>query len=343
MFGVSPGLVGYNREQRRSYMNELTELLETLPGIRSVTLSTFRPGSSYAQMFVDAPGFESATTMERVTRYNLVGPRFVETVGLHLRRGRDFQISDKESWPRIAIVNESFARYFFGTEDAIGRQFGLSFQRDRPYEVIGIVADARDAGPKSPFERVAYCLDAHENSSSAEITVRHEGPETAVIPSILAVSKNLDATVPVRDIRTIESQVSEALGREQLLATLGAAFGGFALLLVTIGLYGLLAGVVVRRTNEIGIRMALGARRGSILRLILRDGLGMVFLGLACGVGGGLLLTRFVRSQLFGVAPSDPATFIVTAAALLTVSLAAVLPPAHRATRIDPTEALRHE
>jgi len=149
--------------------------------------------------------------------------------------------------------------------------------------------------------------------------------------------------VPVHGIQTMDARIDEALRRERLLAVLGMLFGCLGLLLVAIGLYGLLAGAVARRTNEIGIRMALGARQASVVWLFLREGLGLISLGLAVGLGGGVFLTRFIRSQLFGITPSDPATFASAAGVLIAVALAASLLPARRASRIDPIVALRYE
>jgi putative ABC transport system permease protein len=209
--------------------------------------------------------------------------------------------------------------------------------------VIGVVGDARDNGPKSPPQPVVYTVFAQEPSGSAVVTLRTDRLDQHLIASILRVVKAINPGVPVYAVRTAEAQIDEALSRERLLATLGVLFGSLALLLVAIGLYGLLVGAVTRRANEIGIRMALGARPTNILWLVVRESLMLVFLGLLAGLGGGMLLTRFVRSQLFGVAPADPLTLASAAIVLLAVALTAICLPARHASRIDPIVALHYE
>ncbi len=337
---VSPRLVGYDAARTEAYMDALGARLEALPGVRSVARSHNPPGALGNTGIVEAPGFESAAPMQRTAGRHRVGPRVAETWGLTLQRGRDIAASDNAP-ARVALVNESFARHFFQTVEVIGRRF--AFSGDRPHTIVGVVADARDRGPKSPAERVAYTFLTPGEMGTVSVAVRGQGVESALIASIRAALQEVDPLVPVVEIESMDARISEELRRERLLAMLAALFGGLALLLVGVGLYGLLAGTVVHRTREIGIRLALGSRQRDVLWLVLREGLVLVALGLAVGVSLGTWLSRFIRTDLFGVMPTDPVTFAVTAAVLLTAGTAASLLPAIRASRTDPMIALRYE
>jgi ABC-type antimicrobial peptide transport system permease subunit len=287
------------------------------------------------------PGFESAAPMQRTAGRHQVGARVAETWGLTLLRGRDIARSD-DAAARVALVNESFAKHFFQTVDVIGRQFAFSGD-SRTQTIVGVVADARERGPKSPLERVAYTFLTEEEMGTTSVAVRVEGVESALISSIREVLRNVDPIVPVMDVQTMDARIDEALRRERLMAMLGTLFGALALLLVGIGLYGLLARTVADRTREIGIRLALGSRQRTVLWLVVREGMSLIALGLAIGLGLGMLLTPLIGSELFGVSPNDPSTAAVTISALLVTGMAASLWPAIRASRTDPLIAIRYE
>jgi putative ABC transport system permease protein len=339
---VSPALAGYDNARSRVYLKDLLRRLDAVPAVRSAAISSDGPAGLLI-WFVAVDGFQADTPEARAVGRKRVGSRFVETAGLTLLEGRDFDRNDDERPERIAIVNESFAKHFFPKRDAVGRRFAFLSQMQAPYTIVGVVADARERGPKNPTERVVYTLSAQETPGQAILMVRSDDSEQAVIGSLRALLPEIDADVPVRDIRSMDQQIGDMLSRERLLAMLGSAFGSVALLLSAIGLYGLLAGAVTRRTNEIGLRMALGARQASVLWQFLSDGLRLVFLGLVTGLAGSLFVTRFLESQLFGVKPIDPATLISAAGILLAVTFVATLVPAQRAARVDPMVALRHE
>jgi putative ABC transport system permease protein len=339
---VSPALAGHDDARSRAYLKDLLRRLDTVTAVRSAAISSDGPAGLLI-WFVAVDGFQADTPEARAVGRKRVGSRFVETAGLTLLEGRDFDRNDDERPARIAIVNESFAKHFFPKRDAVGRRFAFLSQTQAPYTIVGVVADARERGPKNPTERVVYTLSAQETPGEAILMVRSDDPEQAVIGSLRSLLREVDADVPVRDIRSMDQQIGDMLGRERLLAMLGSAFGSVALLLSAIGLYGLLAGAVTRRTNEIGLRMALGARQASVLWQFLSDGLRLVFLGLIAGLAGSLFVTRFLESQLFGVKPIDPATLITAAGILLAVTFVATLIPAQRAARVDPMVALRHE
>lgn len=339
---ISPRLVGYDSARTRSFMDALGARLEALPGVRSVTRSQQAPGALGNTSLVSVPGFESAAPMQRTAGRHRVGARVVETWGLALRRGRDLVTSD-DAQPRVALVNESFARHFFGTIEVTGRPFAFTGSGATPHTIVGVVSDARDRGPKDPVQRVVYTFLTSDEMATASVALRLQGPPSAILPSIRAAVAAVDPLVPVVDLQTMDARIEDALRRERLLALLGTLFGGLALLLVGIGLYGLLAGAVAQRTREIGIRVALGGPRRRVLWLFLRQGMLLVALGLLAGLGLGMLLTRFIRSELSGVEPNDPATMAAAAGIIVVTGIAASLRPAIRASRTDPMVALRSE
>ena len=338
---VHPRLVGYDATRTASYVNALTGRLEALPGVTSVTRSHNPPGALANTGLVDVPGFESAAPMQRAAGRHRVGARVAETWGLTLVRGRDIAASDTEA-ARVALVNESFARHFFKSVEVIGREFAFA-GGSRAHTIVGVVADARERGPTRPVEPVAYTLLTPSEMDTTSLALRVQGTESGLMTSIRAVLDAVDPLVPVVEIQTMDARIDGALRRERLLAMLGTLFGALAVLLVGIGLYGLLAGAVAHRTREIGIRLALGSRRGSVLWLVLRRGMWLIALGLAIGLGLGMALTRFIRSELFGVTPNDPSTIVVAAGILIATGIAASLWPAIRASRTDPMIAIRYE
>jgi predicted permease len=339
---ISPRLVGYDAARTRSFMDALGTRLEALPRVTSVTRSQQAPGALGNTSLVSVPGFESAAPLQRTAGRHRAGARVVETWGLTLRRGRDLAASD-DAQPRVALVNESFARHFFGTLEVIGRSFAFAGDDAAPLTIVGVVADARDRGPKDPVERVVYTFLTANEMGTASVALRLQGPAPAIVPSIRAAVAAVDPLVPVVDLQTMDARVDDALRRERLLALLGTLFGGLSLLLVGIGIYGLLAGAVAQRTREIGIRVALGGPRRRVLWHFLRQGLSLVAVGLLVGLGLGMLLTRFIRSELSGVEPNDPATMAAAAGIIVMTGIAASLRPAIRASRVDPMVALRSE
>jgi predicted permease len=341
---LSPDQVGYDLTRRTAYWNQVKDRLTMLPGVKSVTISIDPIGTLNVTTLLDMPGFESTSPRERSAGQKRVTSRFVETSGMSLLHGRDFSPSDEGSGRSLAIVNSSLAKHFFKSTEVVGRQLPLSISGTaRPFEIIGVVADARDRSPRNEPERVMYVLIPSSFLGTASVGILTDGAPAPILDSIVAAVRGIDPTVPIRRVRTMEDQLDEVLGRDRLLATLGTFFGGLALLIVAVGLYGLLSGNVLRRTREIGIRVALGAQRNSILRMILTEGLITTGIGLAAGLTAGMVLTGYLQTQLFGVEPNDPFTLAAVAVALCGVSLIAAILPARRASRIAPVITLSHE
>jgi predicted permease len=348
LFSVAPRLVGYRDDyQLRGFYQQVLAHMETIPGVLSATLSTDPMGKHVEGVYsVEAPGYQPRAGVGQSVLGNDVGPRFVETLGMTLLLGRDFGYQDSEKSPLIAIVNESFARDYFGSENAIGKKVRFVFVKEDPLrEIVGVVKDARDRGAREPTMRVIYVpyLQRGELWDRMIFTLRTAAQPTAVMTQVREHLRAIDPTVPAFGLRTLEAQTQESLARERLVVTLSSGFGMLALLLVGIGLFGVLSYTVAQRTKEIGIRMALGAQRGDVLWLVMREVSLIVIVGIAIGLLAALGLTRFLQSQLFGLQATDVwafggATFLIVLIALLSGYI-----PAHRAAKVDPMVALRYE
>jgi len=274
---------------------------------------------------------------------NKVGGDFFAATGINFLRGRNFGPQDVPNTGRTAIINETAARDFFGDEDPVGRKVRLG--GDNNVEIVGVVRDSRYRRVREAAPRIAYFSFQQEQRPSGARTLylRTAGDPINFIAVLRREIQALDKDLPLYNVKTFLDQKNESLSRERLIATLSGFFGVLALLLASIGLYGVTAYGVLRRTREIGIRMSLGAQRGIILRMVLKDCLGMVAAGVAVGLPLSLWLSKIVSSQLFGVAPGDVisiggATLILTVVAALAGYL-----PALRASRVDPMVALRYE
>ena len=343
-FSVAPDRAGYNGDRRKAYWNELTAALEALPGVKSVTLSGDAIGQLNVRTLVDVPGFEAASQQDAGTSRKMVGARFAETAGLTLLHGSDITTADAAASRRVAVVNESFAQHFFQTANAVDRQFTLTLGgRKVPIDIVGVVADARDRHPKNAPERVIYTLTPYEFLPGAAVGVRVASADSNFLSTLRDAAMGVDPLVPVREIRTAEMQLDEMLGRDRLLATIGTFFGGLALVMVAVGLYGLLAGAVARRTREIGVRIALGALQGRVVWLVVADGLKLTAIGVTAGLAASLILARYLKGQSFSAEPGDPLTLTAVACILVAVAFLAALIPAWRAARIDPIVALSQE
>jgi hypothetical protein len=290
-------------------------------------------------LVLDVPGFAGTAG----SGLSYAGPGFVRTLGMTLLAGRDFDATDHADAAAVAIVNESFATHFFGTADPVGRSFAFRGPGNRPIVIAGVVKDVRDGGVKRPTQEVMYLPFGQRESRTVTFTVRAETAVSAVSGTVRRTLEGLDPGVGIERTSTVDAQFDEALRRERLLAVLGAVFGGLALLLVAVGLYGMLNAMVVRRTTELGIRMALGAARRRIGWMLARETLIVLTVGVGLGIAGHLASARLLQSQLFGVEPSDPVAAGAAVLGLVLSAAVAVWLPARRATRVDPMVALRWE
>ncbi|MGI8961708.1 MAG: FtsX-like permease family protein, partial [Bryobacteraceae bacterium] len=277
---------------------------------------------------------------------NGVLPTFFSTMGIPLVTGREFTERDTFGNPKVAIVNESFVKYFFRDRNPLGRHIGFGSPRSAKLdiEIVGVVKDVKAVDLKQkPSRQVWIPALQDEHPSSLTFYTRTEGDPQTMARLARRTVHRIDATLPVYDMKTVENQIRETHYIDRLITMLSAAFGLLATLLAAVGLYGVMAFTVARRTRELGIRMALGAQRGSVVRLVMQE----VFLLAGIGIGAALPLAlglgRFIESQLFGLKATDPSTLTAATLLLAAVALAAGYIPALRATRIDPMNALRWE
>jgi predicted permease len=284
--------------------------------------------------------------------YNLVSPGYWQAMGIPLFQGRDFDQRDRvdggddpQPW-NVAIVNRKFAEHFFGSQDPIGRRIGCCHgPGTKPsIRIVGVVENSLFAGPRAGVRRQVF-LPYMESASPAAVTfyVRSTRPAAALFAALRRLLAKLDTSVPVYDMKTLENTLDETLSTERLIAFLSTVFGVLATVLAALGLYGVMAFAVTRRTGELGLRMALGAPRSSVLWLVLREMLILLGAGLIVGVPSAYVLSRYVSSQLFGVTPTDVWTGAAAMALLGMMALVSGLVPARRASAIDPIAALRYE
>jgi predicted permease len=353
IFGINPSLAGYKDAQIDSFYRDLRGRLAETPGVRSASYSMV-PLLSGALMATDFhwPG----TPQDRESQADVleVGPDFFSTMQIAFLAGRNFNSTDYElaakkpspaAVPRPVIVDQAFVAKYLGKENPIGKRFGEeAASEDRPatagYEIIGVVRDTKYSDLRREVNPTMYMA---QSGMSAAFEVRTAGDPQALIPAIRETVARLDANLPLRDVTTQSQQIDRLLFQERLVARLSGFFGLLALVLACIGLYGLLAYEVARRTREIGIRVAVGAQTGDVLRLVVKQGLVLALLGSALGIAGALGVTRYLKSMLYDVRANDPATIVVVSVLLVVIALAACFIPARRATTVDPMVALRHE
>jgi predicted permease len=342
LFAIDPTLNGYTDTQIHGFYSQLQQRLEALPGVLSASYS-FDPllsGDIWSSTFK----IEGEKNTPHMTDALQVGPKFFETLQIPVLAGRPLGSEDFTSAPGSTWcptdVNEAFARQFFKEQNPLGRRISGLDDKYRSCEIVGIVGDAKYQTLRSEISPTVY-VPQKEGSATFEIrTVAN--PET-IIPAVRSIVSQLDNNLPLFDVKTQSEQIQGSLFQERLIARLSSFFGGLSLLLACIGLYGLLSYEVARRTREIGVRMALGARPGDVLRFIVRQGIALSTGGAVLGILGAFAATRYLASLLYGVRPDDPLTFVAVSLLLGVVALAACYIPARRAMRVDPMVALRYE
>ena len=327
-------------------MNRLLDRFNNLPGVVSATVADVIPisGSLWARN-VQVEGYRFRPDESEDAAFNAVAPKYFLTVGTPLVSGRDFDRRDTNTSKRVAIVNETFARYFFGAQSPLGRHVT---SRDVAYEIVGLVKDAKYTDLRQPVLKTTYIplaqREFEQQPSNYDFLVRvAAGHPVHMVPALEKAVRETDPGLRIRMVRTYSQIVDRSIATERILATLGGFFGMLALMVACLGIFGAMAFQVSRRVNEIGLRMALGASRGGIVVLVLREVAGMLAMGCVLGASAALTLTGLARKILFGVTPAEPGAFALAAAVLGIAALAAGWLPARRAARIDPMTALRHE
>ncbi len=338
-----PAQSGYKIERLRNFYSQLSERLGALPGVKITTFTRHMPmGGSYSRIGIEVPGYQPRPDEEMAVLFNQIGPQFFATFGAPLSLGREFIPQDTPESPKVVIVNHSLARYFFGVENPLGRRITLENYKD--LEIVGVVADAKYRNLREAAPQTAYIpYSQYHQLGQRILCARAAGDPGALVAAIRREARSLDPNLPVFNVKTFAEQIDESISRERLVALLSSFFGFFALLLAALGLYGVMAYAVTRRTRELGIRMALGALTRDVLGLVLKEGMTLAGLGVAFGLIVALGVTRLTKSLLFGVSATDPLTLLGAVLLLVSVALLACWLPARRATKVDPLTALRHD
>lgn len=349
VLSIDPRLAGYKPEELGALYSQLLERLDTLPQIRGVSMASYAPLSGISRTSsIQLPGYVAEDNEEPVVEDILVGPKYAEVLGVPLLRGREIEKRDTASSSKVAVVNSSFVEQYFKDQNPIGRTFSFDDETDNPpqIEIVGVVGDIKSTNAREkphptlfrPFLQVP-----EQEAYLATLHLRTIADPTSIAAPARQLINQVDEKLPIYNVTTLEEQLREKLNQERLIAQLVSFFGALALILASIGLYGVMAHGVARRTNEIGIRMALGARGGNIVWMILRETLYLVLAGLIIGVPAALMGARLISSQLFGTNPTDPLSLIGAALVLAVVAVLAGYLPARRAAKVNPLTALRYE
>jgi predicted permease len=360
LFRLQPRQNGYKGERLLQFYRQLLDRLDNLPGVRAATFGKV-PLIANDNWFNDVllPGETEKTAAEHETMRQTARENYFATMEIPLLRGRGFTVQDDQRAPQVAIVNQSFAREFFPNEDVLGKHVVTGNDGNVEVEIIGVVADTKYMSQREELKPLLYTPWQQEGEVIGEMhfALRTAGEPTALAATVRQVVRELDSNLPVTEVGTQVARSEATLGQERLYARLLSFFGALALLLAAVGLSGVLAYSAAQRTNEIGIRMALGAQVRDVLRLVVWQGMKLVLLGLAVGALSGYGLMRLLASeyfgpeawqrqmaeQLYGVKATDPLAISGIALLLLLTALVACWLPARKASRVDPLEALRHE
>jgi len=359
LFRLQPRQGGYKDERLLQFYQQLFARLDNLPGVRAATFGRV-PLIAHDNSFADIllPGETEQTAAEHNTTRQIARENYFATMEIPLLRGRGFTAQDNQRAPKVAIVNQTFARKFFPDDDVLGKRVTVIYTK-REVEIVGVVADTKYESQREEIKPLLYTPWRQEGTmiGGMYFALRTAGEPTALAGTVRQVVRELDSNLPVTEVGTQTARAQATIGQERLSAWLLSFFGGLALVLAAIGLAGVLAWSISQRTNEIGIRMALGAQIADVLRLVVWQGMKLVLLGLVVGAAGGYVLQRMLAgksfaaasweaqmaNQLYGVTVTDLMTSIVIALLLILVGLLACWIPARRATKVDPMVALRAE
>jgi putative ABC transport system permease protein len=327
------------------YYRQMMDSLKTMPGVEAVAVAT---GAPTAGAYMNAPISISARTepdnAEAQRAFvSIVSPDYFRAIGNPLKQGQLFTDDDNENAPRVAIINETMARTYFTGTNPVGQRIFFTGEPDKQMEIVGVTADVKQFGLDQENKPGLYQPYRQNDVKSLNLIVRTNAEPAAIIPALRRRILSEDKFTAITRVRTLDELVSDSVAQPRFYTLLLAIFAAIALALAAVGVYGLMAYSVSRRAHEIGVRMALGAEAGRILRLVIGRGLTLILTGVAVGLAGAFALTRLVSGLLFGVSATDPAVFAAVSLTLIAVALAACVFPARKATRIDPMVALRHD
>jgi predicted permease len=343
LVSTDPLSAGYDKLRITQFGNELSNQFSNIPGVQAASYSKnglFSGSESSTTLKVE--GYVAKGDADPEAAYDEVGPNYFKTVGIPLLLGREIGPQDTETSPRVAVINETMARLYLGGANPIGKKLGFNQQ---PVEIVGVARDARDHELKGVVHPRFYVPATQLSAPNPGVNfeIRTVGNPTAVVESVRKQLKSFDAKVPVYGIRTVNELTENTIRQEILIAKLSSFFAGLALLLASIGLYGVLSYSVSGRTREIGVRMALGAQRSSVLTMVLLEAGKLVLAGVLLGIPASFLSGRLFASLLFGLSRYDTVSMAIVIAILVGIALIASFIPARRATKVDPMVALRYE
>jgi len=343
LFRVNPSLNRYDEKRAAALVDSITTRLGAIPGVRAVGVSTvallsngasstsiFRQGRSYSPR-----QFDSINVLA-------ISPDYFKTMEMPLVSGRGFTERDNQTAPKVVIINETAARKYFPNENPLGLRFGQSVEQSGQIEIVGVLRDAKYDSVRDDIPPTMY-VPHLQGRPATVFQVRTAGEPAAAIGAIREAVRQIDPNLPLMDVATQDEEIDKNLQQERVFAQAYAMFGGLAMLLASVGLFGLMSYSVARRTNEIGIRMALGARAGDVLRLVMSESMRLVAIGVAIGLAVAMAAGRLVSSLLFGLGATDAITILVATVVMVTVSALAGYLPARRASRVDPLVALHYE
>ena len=338
----------FNRkpDQAASMLETMLERLRSIPGVRAVGSAHFLPmtGMLSATGFRLADRPKPAPGDEPVCEVSVITSGYFTAMGMPVLRGRPFEARDRAGTPPLAVVNDALARKYFPNEDPVGKRILIQWGHpDVPYEIVGVVGDIHSRGLNKEASPTAYIHNLQEPLTGAHLVIRTGGDPMQIANAVKGEIRAMDPNIPVSNMRSLDYYVSSSVAGERFNAILVGGFALFALALAAIGVFGVISYTVTQRIQEIGIRMALGARSEDVSRLVIGEGMMLAGIGIAIGVLGALGLTRFLSTLLFGVKPTDLLTFVAVSAALAIAALLAAWLPARRAARVDPMIALRYE
>jgi putative ABC transport system permease protein len=338
-------------EDVNQFFSKLNQNVAALPGVQSVAVAYDHPlQTSWVDSFQIEGRVQSTNSASTSANFNPVGPDYFKAVGMRLMKGRGFTAQDDQDHPGVAVVNEAFVKQYFQNEEPIGRRIQAGpptriwkSQKLTSFEIVGIVHDVKSAGLQAAAEPTYYLPASQAPLADMAVLVRTTTDPTSIVPALRQAVSAIDTNQPISNISTMDKIVSDSISRPRLNMLLMGLFGALALILAVVGIYGLLSYAVTQRTQEMGIRMALGAQVSDVLKLVLRQGMTLALIGEALGLVGAFALTRVMQKLLFGVTPTDAPIFIVVVGILTTTALFACYVPARRAAKVNPLIALKYE
>jgi putative ABC transport system permease protein len=330
------------------FWDRFLDQVRAIPGVESAGATTLLPLRGGGDTYFYIEGQPPASDAQKMNAtVSVVTDDYFRAMRIPLVSGRVFAASDRGAGSGVTVISDALAKRLFPVASAIGRRLVVDFGKPFTAEIIGVVADVRIYGQANDAPDIMYFTSRQPNAGFGatvmNLAARVRGDPESIAPQVRAALRSMDADVPLSAVQTMASILSDSVSGPRLRTQLLVGFASVALVLAVVGLYGMLAYSVTRRSREMGIRMALGARPAAVFRLVVRQGMVLVIVGVVLGVGGALAATRLLRSQLFAVAPTDPAVFAFVAVALVAAGLAACVVPARRATKADPMAALRVE